>query len=166
MVNIQGSVFEIRLEYVSETNSVKKDFKFRRKLTHAKFHFGLTTRLDMFLEEMNHFIDYLNNCPTIDELHLEYALIDRCMFHVIKNRRLIDGDLGSYADTLLYIYEIFKEDKIDYVEGFNLRSTIIRNVLPKFDKYLFISKFVAPDRPWELIKYDPSKNDVGVLLGI
>ncbi len=163
---LHGKTIKISLDYDPVQNTVERNDKFKRRLTHTTLELMAHTKVGEYSDDLNHLIDYLNNVPTIDELHLGYALYEICFFHVLKYRRLIDGDLAYYASILMLIYESWIGTNLDYEKGFNLRSSIIKYILEQFGDEIYITKFVAPSMPLELVKYDRVTNNLGSILRI
>jgi len=169
---LHGKSFEFSLAYDAIYNTVMREQKFNSKPTSATAELVPATGLSDFINYLENYISGLSQFPKINEYYLGYALKSTCYIHLSKYGRLIDVDLASYADTLMIIYDSWLENKLDYKEGFTLRSNLIKLMLSWFEDVVFITKLVTPSNPlelensFELEKYNKETNNIGFLLRI
>jgi len=157
---------QYEIHFSPSGNSVHRSSKYRVPLSGTDLEISSIQRIDAFIEELKFLVEYLNKVPCIDELHLEYALEARCLFHIMKHGRLVDGDLANFANTLLEIFDAYGVNTLTISEGINLRTRIIKNALNKFTDQIYISSFVSASSPPTYIKYNEAPNKLGFLLGI
>lgn len=161
---LKGKEVVIHAEVINESTKKVKKGKYRVQKSQL-LQIISNQNINDFLSEIKHFVAYLNNVPFIDELYLNSALHDRCLYHIVHNGRLIDADLSGYADSLLLIYEAWNEKEFDFDYAIALRSRLIRSILNDYKDFIFINIFQSPNSS-PLLKYEPGMENLTLLLGL